>query len=105
MADYTSQYCRLNSCSTSAYRFTVTRTGTIGHVDTGASAAAVQRAVKLVDGDGICAVRVVIALHTNITSTCKQECCMWQVLFVRIHNVMMQMVSVLLTHIAKHPGS
>ena len=67
------QYCSSYACSTTAYLVTVTRAGAIGHVNTGASAAAVHWAVKLIDGDGKCAVRVVIARHTNIPNTCNQN--------------------------------
>lgn len=66
------QYCSSYTCSPFAYLITVTRTGSIGLLDTGASAAAVHWAVKFTDGDGVCAVRVVIALHTHIPNTCKQ---------------------------------
>ena len=66
------QYSSSCACSPFAYLITVTSTGAIGLVDTGASAAAVHWAVKLTDGEGVCAVRVVIALHTHIPNTCKQ---------------------------------
>lgn len=70
------------ACSNSADLITVTGAGAVGHVHAGASAAAVHRAVKLVDGYGVGAVRVLTALHTSIPGACKQfhqcQCCLSQ---------------------------
>ena len=105
LADCVTQYCSSEVYSKCTYLLTVAQAGAIGHVYAGASAAAVQRAVKLVDGDGIRAVRVVIALHTSVPDACKQMYHMHMLFVMTVSYRQNELISRLLTHSATcHAG-